>query len=144
MDTAALLLLLRLLSAGVLLAFVGVVGWLLQREIDEVSRDVQAVGQLRGTLLIRQPDAPLRSVPLRSVLSIGRTPGNAIVIDNSYTSGRHALITWRDNQWWIEDLQSRNGTLLNDIAVERPTAIMPGDIIAIGDTELQLELHTEE
>lgn len=140
MEPAVILLILRLLSAAILLAFVGVIGWLLQREIDEVARDVQ-VTPVRGTLTVRQPDTPPRTIPLQPVLSIGRTAGNAVVLDNSYTSSRHALIVWRDNQWWVEDMNSRNGTLINDIPVEQPTAVMPGDLIMIGDVTLQLDVN---
>ncbi|MCB0017952.1 MAG: FHA domain-containing protein, partial [Anaerolineales bacterium] len=43
-------------------------------------------------------------------------------------------------QWLLEDLDSRNGTLLNQINVHEPTVVSSGDIIMIGDTKLKVEL----
>ena len=34
-------------------------------------------------------------------------------ISDPYASGEHSLVAWRSGQWWLEDRDSRNGTLLN-------------------------------
>jgi two-component system, cell cycle response regulator len=44
---------------------------------------------------------------------LGRHPDNAICIDDDGISRHHARITLKDGQFWIEDLQSSNGTYLN-------------------------------
>ena len=77
--------------------------------------------------------------PLSSVTSLGRSGGNTIVIDDSYASSEHALITLRGEQWWLEDLGSRNGTSLNDLPVNEAIVLSQGDIITIGDTQLKFE-----
>jgi pSer/pThr/pTyr-binding forkhead associated (FHA) protein len=45
----------------------------------------------------------------------------------------------RGQQWWLEDLNSRNGTLLNDVPLHEATVVSPGDIITIGSTHLKIE-----
>ena len=46
-------------------------------------------------------------------LTIGRNPGNDIVIDNVGVSRRHAVIKWADDRATVEDLGSANGTIVN-------------------------------
>ena len=71
---------------------------------------------------------------------IGRAQGNTIVIDDGYVSSEHVLITHRGKQWWIEDLGSRNGTLLNDLPLTETTVVSGGDIITVGGSQLRIEL----
>lgn len=66
---------------------------------------------------------------------IGRSPGSDIVLDDTGCSGRHAVILWRDNRAWIRDLDSANGTQVNDDPVTE-AEIRPGDRIALGRTEI--------
>jgi pSer/pThr/pTyr-binding forkhead associated (FHA) protein len=51
------------------------------------------------------------------------------------------LLSWKEEQWWLEDQGSRNGTLLNGTRIVDPTVVSTGDVIGIGRTELKLELE---
>jgi pSer/pThr/pTyr-binding forkhead associated (FHA) protein len=73
------------------------------------------------------------------VTSIGRSPGNTIVIPDTYASSQHALLTWREGQWWLADQNSRNGTTLNGAAIQNPTIVSSGDVIGVGRMQLRLE-----
>lgn len=84
--------------------------------------------------------APDTLFPLAPVTSMGRSNGNTIVIDDGYASAEHALVTLRGEQWWLEDLGSRNGTLLNNLPVNEPVVLSTGDLITIGDTQLKFEV----
>lgn len=147
MDPALLLLLLRILAAVLLLAFLGTIGWLIYRDI-RTTRDLLAErGRAYGVLRVLGGDgsSDRRSdgvYPLRPVTSIGRASANTIVLDDDYVSNEHAMLMLRGRQWWLEDLNSRNGTLLNDVRLVTPTVISPGDIITIGSTRLKLESST--
>ena len=55
-------------------------------------------------------------------------------------SARHAHLTYHHNQWWLEDLASTNGTLLNDIRITTPTVITSGDELQCGATRLFISL----
>src|ERR1044072_4897489 len=46
-------------------------------------------------------------------LSVGRSPDADIRIDDRYASGIHARVFGRGGAYWVEDLDSTNGTLLN-------------------------------
>lgn len=144
MDPAVLLLLLRLLAALVLLAFLGVIGWLIYQDM-QLTRELWAErGRAYGVLRVVGGDQgngrPADGLyPLRPVTSIGRASANTIVLEDDYVSNEHAMLMLRGRQWWLEDLNSRNGTLLNDVRLDAPTVVSPGDVITIGNTRLKLE-----
>jgi hypothetical protein len=72
---------------------------------------------------------------------IGRDPSNQIVLnDDRYTSRYHAWVTFEADQFWLEDLGSTNGTLLNGEPVEKREQLSTGDRIKIGETEMTFTL----
>ena len=77
--------------------------------------------------------------PLLPITSLGRSPTNSITITDTFASSEHAMISLKNGQWWLEDRNSRNGTMLNDRPVTQPTVITQGDIIGIGQMRLRLE-----
>jgi pSer/pThr/pTyr-binding forkhead associated (FHA) protein len=71
---------------------------------------------------------------LRPVTALGRNNDNHIVIDDPFASTHHAMIVWRDQRWWIEDLESHNGTQLNDLPLTEARVLTSGDVIRIGES----------
>lgn len=68
---------------------------------------------------------------------IGRDPSNQIVLnDDRYSSRYHAWVTYDQNSFWLEDLGSTNGTLLNGEHVDKRELLTSGDKIRIGETEM--------
>ena len=67
----------------------------------------------------------------RPATNIGRA-SNTIVVTDDFASSRHARISRKGSQWWLEDLESSNGTLLNGVEIDRPSVITNGDVISIG------------
>jgi len=85
-----------------------------------------------GRLLLKFDDAVLREVSLGSrAVTIGRAPDNDIPIDNLAVSNYHARIYAEAGRLVIEDLNSLNGTFVNDQRVER-AALHDGDTIVVG------------
>lgn len=65
-------------------------------------------------------DTVLREIPLtKERITIGRRPHNDIVLDNLAISGEHAVIVTRDNDSFLEDLNSTNGTQVNGQPVRK-------------------------
>jgi hypothetical protein len=100
-----------------------------------------------GTLVILQEiDGHLmvtgESYPLLPTTTLGRSPGNAVRIADTFASSEHAVVTLRDEQWWLEDRHSRNGTTLNDLPVTQAMVITHGDIIGIGSVKLRVDLQS--
>jgi FHA domain len=72
-------------------------------------------------------------------LSIGRSGEADVPIDDRYASGLHARIYAHGGRFYLEDLKSTNGTLLNDDPLAGEAELMAGDLIRIGDTEFRFE-----
>jgi DNA-binding winged helix-turn-helix (wHTH) protein len=67
---------------------------------------------------------------------IGRDPTGAVVLDTLRASRHHARIVVAGNAAVLEDLASKNGTLLNGFPLLAPTPLSDGDVIKIGPVEL--------
>jgi hypothetical protein len=72
-------------------------------------------------------------------LSIGRSKDADLAIEDRYASGVHARIFTRDGRTYVEDMNSTNGTLLNDAELKGEAELIDGDVVRIGDTEFRLE-----
>jgi hypothetical protein len=72
-------------------------------------------------------------------LSIGRSAEADVRIDDRYASGVHARIFSRDRRTYVEDMNSTNGTLLNDATLNGEAELIDGDVVRIGDTEFRFE-----
>ena len=78
-------------------------------------------------------------LPLRAVSSVGRDAGNDVVLNDEAASAKHAIVTFADGEWWIEDAGSTNGTLLNGSRVQDKERVRYGDELAVGRIALRLE-----
>jgi len=67
---------------------------------------------------------------------IGRSPSAAIRLSDPTVSRLHARIERRGTHAYVEDLGSRNGTLLNGTQLARESALTPGDRVRVGSTEI--------
>jgi len=70
--------------------------------------------------------------------AVGRNASCQIILDDALVSRRHALITVEGDEIFVEDLQSRNGVLVNGVRIPEPTHLELGDVITIGSHELHL------
>lgn len=64
--------------------------------------------------------------------SIGRDPESTVCINDSSVSRAHARITIKDAQARIEDLNSKNGTSVQNQPIAGPTVLADGDEIEFG------------
>jgi len=68
-------------------------------------------------------------------MRIGRAPENEIVIENLAISRSHAVIRHEEGRHILMDLDSSNGTFINDVRIKK-AEIMDKDVIAIGKHRL--------
>ena len=76
--------------------------------------------------------------PLGDELTVGRAAGCQITLDDTYASQVHARVFMRDDQLYVEDLGSTNGTYLNRRKVSAPMVVSHGDQIQIGSTIMEV------
>ena len=75
---------------------------------------------------------------------LGRQRDCGVVLREGGTSRKHARVFLADGSWWIEDLESANGTKLNGSRIDGRKGLRNGDSIRIGDSELQFHCHERE
>lgn len=73
----------------------------------------------------------------RSRITIGRSARNDLCVEDPFASRLHAEVRSRGDSFWLSDLGSANGTLLNDVRMTAPVMLRDGDIIRIGETAIE-------
>lgn len=71
---------------------------------------------------------------------LGRTADNDVVIKDPSSSRSHCRLFEKGGNYFVEDLKSANGTLLNKVALKTAKQLKHGDEIAIGDVVLEFGL----
>lgn len=71
------------------------------------------------------------------VTTLGRAASCQVVIDHDFASRRHAQIVRRAEVYWLRDLESKNGTLLDNEPVTAETPLADGAEIRIGAVVLR-------
>lgn len=99
------------------------------RRSTSPTRLVVTEGPLTGTIV------PLAT----SAVLIGRAPGCTLVLDDDYSSSRHARIFPQGGEWFVEDLGSTNGTFVADQRVEAPMPLPTGTPVRVGRSVLELQ-----
>ena len=98
-------------------------------------------GPIMAKLSLKFQERVLREVALSvGVVTIGRQPDNLLRIDNPAVSGHHAKIYWEGRHCILEDMESFNGTYVNNRRIGKLT-LKDGDVVLIG--KHTLEFHAE-
>lgn len=71
-------------------------------------------------------------IPIRGSITLGRTEDNDLVLQDKYVSSTHAKIYSKDDEYFLEDLKSTNGTILNGVKINGIIQIAVDDQIQIG------------
>ena len=132
---------LRLLLAVSLYAFLGWAFVSLWRDIKQqgallASRKVPPISL---TIVHGEPVPQARHF-VQPEVTIGRDPACECPVDDEAISTRHARLSFHHNQWWLEDLDSTNGTLLNKEKLAMPTVVISDDEFKCGETRFIISI----
>jgi pSer/pThr/pTyr-binding forkhead associated (FHA) protein len=112
-----------------------------QKAGQKQARPVLATGRLQ----VIQPGTVARLYPgsildLRPDNRLGAEADNDIVLEGAHISGHHARIRWDSAAWWVEDLDSRNGTFIagKPCLSHTPQSLPPGIPMQVGDAIFEL------
>jgi len=135
------LLILRFLLALGLYAFLAWAFLNLWRDIQQQSALLATRRAPPISLTIASADRPPQVRHFEQPeITIGRDPACECPMDEDTASARHARFSYHHGQWWLEDLDSTNGTLLNQERLSTPTVVISGDEIGCGKTRLTIAL----
>jgi len=88
--------------------------------------------------VIEGPDAG-KQIAVDAPIVIGRDASSDLVLEDGEVSARHARVTPSpDGSATVEDLESANGTFVNQNELMGPSRLDPGDELLVGVTVLQL------
>ena len=65
----------------------------------------------------------------QAAITIGRHADNTIVLSDPQVSRHHATITWQPSGYAVQDLNSANGTFVNEQPVGQPSVLRDGDTL---------------
>jgi len=89
-------------------------------------------------LLLKFNSAVIKDIPLdKDRLTVGRSPDNDIVIDNPAISSRHCKISLEGGTYYVEDLDSTNGTYVNEKRVKK-AGLHNNDVVGLANHGLVL------
>jgi pSer/pThr/pTyr-binding forkhead associated (FHA) protein len=139
MSISILMLVARVALAVCLYAFLALI-------LVTLWRDVRAAGERRPagfSMLslhrLRENGTLEHAYPLqKESCFIGRSPSVEVSLADETVSVVHARLWKEGGRWWLEDLDSRNGTLLNQIPLAKKSVLCVGDRIRIGRILLEL------
>src|SRR2546425_5329026 len=87
----------------------------------------------------RQKNGPGKAFSLGAKALLGRDAALDCVLDVKSVSRRHARIERHDSGFFIVDLGSTNGTLVNGVRISGETRLSPGDLVQVGEEVLEFE-----
>lgn len=141
--SATLLLILRLVMALALYAFLG---WAVYTLWWDMKRQTELINARRVPEITVITDIEGESRPYNfsvTELVIGRDQTCDLNLDVNTVSAEHARLSYHHRNWWVEDLRSRNGTLLNLELVTTPAILVSGDELQLGQVLLKISINEE-
>jgi FHA domain len=146
MSLDVFLLILRLLLIVLLYLF-------LMQVVIAITRDLRKTAQASANFEGKAPpvlghlividSGPSSIVPgtpfdLYPQTTIGRGPTNTIQLPESFISGEHTRLWYRNGSWYVQDAGSTNGTYLNNQPAREALPARLGDIIQVGFIRFKL------
>ncbi len=139
-----ILLILRLLMAVLLYAFLGWALYTIWHDLKQQSeamatRQAPSLSLELKSELASDADAQLHSFAKTEIV-LGRSPACDLTLDDKTISARHARCVYHHGQWWLEDLGSTNGTFINGETVEASVVITDGDELRLGSVAVMVKI----
>lgn len=138
---------LLVLRLALVIALYTFLGWALLTLWREITRqnELLAYQQAPAITLLRHTPGELN--PLRfssAAVTIGRDPACDLPLTDKTVSANHARLSYHHGQWWVEDLNSRNGTFLNHTPVSEQMVLTSGDELRCGQVIFSLTIGESE
>lgn len=142
---ATVVLVLRVALAVALYAFLAWAFITLLQELQQQGTRLSVQRKLGITFFIRiDPDRESARHFNQSEIVIGRDTNCDLSVMDEAMSAHHARVTFHHSQWWLEDLNSTNGILLNQQKLTTPAVVISGDEFKCGNTVFSIRLDVDD
>jgi serine phosphatase RsbU (regulator of sigma subunit) len=95
-------------------------------------------------LVIKNGPQSGKAIELAHSLSIGRGKNADVRLPDTTLSRRHAMVEEINGIWQIRDLDSSNGTFLNDLILQDAALLRDGDTIRLGSLEFEFDAEDQK
>ncbi len=136
---------LALIFRGILLLlaylFVGWIGFTIFRDL---RTRITGKSDLKAPLITIKGQADWESIDkqfIKPEIIIGRDPDSDLIIPDEIISLRHCKITYHHKQWWVNDLNSTNGSFLNENPIDAPIIITNEDELRLGNVSFSININ---
>ncbi len=141
---ATAVLVLRFALAIALYSFLGWALYILWQEMRQQGSKL-AEQKRPGITIIVRPSKGKESYRrfFQSEIIIGRNTHCDLSIIDDVISAQHSRVSHHHGQWWLEDLNSTNGTFLNNRILTTAAVIITGDEFRCGNTSFVINIDAE-
>jgi len=137
--SAVFVLVLRVIMTASLYTFLVIALLVMWKNINQATRN-KNISEIPPIKLCLE-DHPNKAITFNQLeIFLGRDVQNDFQIRDDKASSNHARIFFRNNQWFLEDLQSTNGTSINNEKINSATVLITQDEIKIGGTRIVVHL----
>ena len=135
---------LRLLLALALYAFLGWALWTLLQELKQQGDKLatQKIPTLKIHFKIGDTRPSVKNFTQAEIM-IGRDTNCDLSMMDEALSAHHARLIHHHGQWWLEDLNSTNGTFLNREILTTPAVVISGDQFKCGNTIFDIQVEED-
>jgi hypothetical protein len=116
----------------------------LRAPVDSVTRASRSQRDRMSLLVLEPGDSNLAAGQVIEVgdgATFGRAERADVVVADAAVSSAHARVNRVGRVWVVTDLESTNGTRVNETRVSGKTPLTDGDVLALGTVKLQVRAH---
>ena len=142
---ATVVLVLRFALAIALYAFLGWALFTLLQELKQQGNKLSTQKKPGITIFVNiDKKKESQQYFTQTEIIIGRDTHCDLSVMDEALSAHHARIIHHHGQWWLEDLNSRNGTFLNHEKLAVPAVVITGDEFKCGNTFFNIRVNLDE
>lgn len=138
---AILALVLRVLLLTLTYVFIGRIGYIIYQDLRAHFRSkADSVG---APIILRSVvgQEPIEKHFIKPEIILGRDPDCDFTITDETISLKHCKLSYHHKQWWAVDLESTNGSFLNDNLIDSAIIITDGDELRLGKVSIHIIIN---
>lgn len=139
--TGVIVLFLRILAIALLYGFLGWALYTIWSELRFATVNLSARQTPEIKITNLDADDIVGKIFHTNEIIIGRDNNCDFILSDEIVSARHTRLSYHHKQWWVEDLQSTNGTYLNEERIYTSTVIISGDELRCGKINLLITIN---